>query len=363
MLDLRRLGEVEKQLGEAVIDPSLWPSLMEATCRAVSATAAILLQSDVRTPDVPRTEAAKEFFDSYFRNDLHLNDVRAIRGVPLLMRGYPVVSDQDIFESERDVSTDPLYANCGQFGLKWWAVVGFRAGSSLWGFSLQRSPREGLFDDRTKQALARLAGRLTETATLSKAVGMQAIGHATQALELLSHPSIGLDRLGHVTDINASASKLLGEDIRIVNRRVFIRDPQARRELEQLTDQLRYSSENDTLITTPIVVSRRSKRPIVIRMLPVLAAASNPFLGSRAILLLKDLDSPSRLDPELIGSVLKLTPAQARIASLLAEGKSTEEIALQQGIGLEGVRAHLKAIFARTDTHRQAELIALLRKL
>ena len=49
------LEKVGPQLGDAVIDPTTWPRIMDNICRAIGATGAILLQSDVRTPDVPRT--------------------------------------------------------------------------------------------------------------------------------------------------------------------------------------------------------------------------------------------------------------------------------------------------------------------
>src|SRR6266481_4516304 len=119
------LNAVSKRLGDAVIDPAMWPLLLEEICQAVGTTGAILLQSDVRTPDVPITPSVIEYVKCYFDNDLHLNDVRAVRGVPLLLAGAPVVVDQDIFACERDMLHDPIYAMADKFGLRWWAAVGF----------------------------------------------------------------------------------------------------------------------------------------------------------------------------------------------------------------------------------------------
>ena len=111
-VDIGRLQSIGNRLGEAVIDPAMWPLLMADVCSASGATGACLLQSDIRTPDVPMTASAREFFKSYFDNHLHENDIRAARGVPLLLAGRQVVTDQDLFTSEvRNAARSALRAS------------------------------------------------------------------------------------------------------------------------------------------------------------------------------------------------------------------------------------------------------------
>jgi hypothetical protein len=158
-VDIGRLQSISNRLGAAVIDPAMWPLLMADVCHASGAMGACLLQSDVRTPDVPMTDAAREFFKSYFDNGLHENDIRAARAVPLLLAGRQVISDQDIFTSEAEMMRDPLYAHLDSYGLRWFAAVGFFAGSALWGFSMQRTVGEGAFDEEEKTPHASLSQR------------------------------------------------------------------------------------------------------------------------------------------------------------------------------------------------------------
>jgi hypothetical protein len=80
------------RLGDAVVDPAKWPDVLDGMSRAVGAEGALLLQSDVRTPDVPRTASISEMMDVYFRGGWHMRDVRAARGVPLQLRGQQVVA-------------------------------------------------------------------------------------------------------------------------------------------------------------------------------------------------------------------------------------------------------------------------------
>jgi hypothetical protein len=70
LVDLRKLEDVSQRFGEVVVDPSIWPDIMEGICKAVGASAAILLQSDVRTPDVPHTESIAEGIRQVFQGQL-----------------------------------------------------------------------------------------------------------------------------------------------------------------------------------------------------------------------------------------------------------------------------------------------------
>jgi hypothetical protein len=124
-------------LGDAAADPVVWPHAMEEISKAVAATGAALLQSDVRTADIPRTSSVDELFSDYFRDGWHSRDVRAMRGVPLLLKGSKVVLDSDILtpqDMSRDAFYNELLAPCG---FQYFAVVGFRAGDALWGLSVR----------------------------------------------------------------------------------------------------------------------------------------------------------------------------------------------------------------------------------
>jgi DNA-binding CsgD family transcriptional regulator len=51
-----------------------------------------------------------------------------------------------------------------------------------------------------------------------------------------------------------------------------------------------------------------------------------------------------------------LTPAEARVASLIASGHTGKEIAVVAAITQPTVRIHLRRVFAKTGTHRQVTL-------
>jgi DNA-binding CsgD family transcriptional regulator len=70
--------------------------------------------------------------------------------------------------------------------------------------------------------------------------------------------------------------------------------------------------------------------------------------------------SAPAIDSGLLYAVFGLTPAECRIATLLAEGLSLKQIAQVQGTQHETVRKQLRSIYQKTSTNRQPELIRLL---
>jgi DNA-binding CsgD family transcriptional regulator len=59
----------------------------------------------------------------------------------------------------------------------------------------------------------------------------------------------------------------------------------------------------------------------------------------------------------------QLTRAEAALALRLAEGESLADAAAALDIAYNTARSHLRAIFAKSGTHRQVQLVALLRSL
>jgi len=70
--------------------------------------------------------------------------------------------------------------------------------------------------------------------------------------------------------------------------------------------------------------------------------------------------STGRLSEASLRSRFSLTPAEAQIALGIADGETLAAIAEARHVSVSTARGQLKSVFAKTGTHRQAELIALL---
>jgi hypothetical protein len=166
-IDRSRLDAACSRFGDVVIDPAVWPDLMIEVCSAVGARGAVMLQADQRTGDVPWTDSVTDVFRSYFADGWHARDIRA-RGAPLLLKGKPVITDEDVVTAE-ERRRSPFYNEAVfPFGLEWFAAIGFKAGAALWALSIQRMSSEGPFERADQRLLATLSDRLTEADALHR---------------------------------------------------------------------------------------------------------------------------------------------------------------------------------------------------
>lgn len=61
--------------------------------------------------------------------------------------------------------------------------------------------------------------------------------------------------------------------------------------------------------------------------------------------------------------LFNLTPAEASLAVKISRGKTPAAIARSNGVTIATVRSQLKAVFSKTNTRRQAELVGLLARV
>ncbi|NNL67026.1 MAG: PAS domain-containing protein, partial [Myxococcales bacterium] len=113
--------------------------------------------------------------------------------------------------------------------------------------------------------------------------------------------------------------------------------------------------ENDRSLT----LNRPSgRRPLELVVVP--AEQEEAEDGQVVTLFVTDPAGESETDPRLLQRIYGLTRAESNFAALLAKGKKVEEVAETLHISLHTARGHLKNIFAKTSTNRQANLVRLL---
>ena len=82
-----------------------------------------------------------------------------------------------------------------------------------------------------------------------------------------------------------------------------------------------------------------------------------------ALVLVVDPLHRVRIDPDMVEAALGLTPAESRVAVLLAQGRTVHEIAVEKACNENTVRWHLKQINIKLHLSRQMELVQLVRSL
>jgi DNA-binding CsgD family transcriptional regulator len=81
-----------------------------------------------------------------------------------------------------------------------------------------------------------------------------------------------------------------------------------------------------------------------------------------AVVLLIQETAPPMLTPGHLRP-LGLTPAEGALAIALAQGETLDGYAARTGRSLGTVRVQLRTLFSKTDTHRQSELLLLVRRV
>jgi hypothetical protein len=110
--------------------------------------------------------------------------------------------------------------------------------------------------------LASFTRRLIEIAAVSGALGTGS--SPTAALNAMRLPAIALDRHGFAVDANSAAEAVFDDNIKIKDRRLFVRDLDSRNLLKEAIDQLSGLPRPNALAVEPVVVPRMDKLPVIV---------------------------------------------------------------------------------------------------
>jgi DNA-binding CsgD family transcriptional regulator len=209
-----------------------------------------------------------------------------------------------------------------------------------------------------ERILASFTRRLIEIAAVAEARGSST--SPTAALNAVRLAAIAFDQHGFVAEVNAAAEAVFDNDFRIKDRRLFVRDPAARALLKDAIDELKTLPRRNPLATEPIIVQRKDKLPVIVRTWRFDGAAQGSAQDVSTLLTLNALGPKPGPPAAILARTFRLTPSEAKLASVIARGASPEIAARELRISRETARNQLKSVFAKTDTHRQSELVALL---
>jgi DNA-binding CsgD family transcriptional regulator len=97
-------------------------------------------------------------------------------------------------------------------------------------------------------------------------------------------------------------------------------------------------------------------------VLPLSSACSQslaPCGGQRAVFVTRELTHESTISVEFFTRCYGVTRAERRLLEMLAEGMTVFEAGQSLGVSANTTKTHLRGLFAKTGTRRQAELMRL----
>lgn len=177
----------------------------------------------------------------------------------------------------------------------------------------------------------------------------------SSAMADLAVATLILDREGRILRRNAVADRLLRDDPTITERdgKLQAGTAHARAEIARVLAMPPAPGEECEIE----LATEGPSRPAKVRALPSSAYGDGAWIA----LFLTEHEQDAGPSSDILRDRFQLTRAEAALAVHLAQGAILADAASALDITYNTARSHLRAIFAKTGTHRQVELVTLLR--
>lgn len=229
-----------------------------------------------------------------------------------------------------------------------------------------RSPRVGHFDQDAMETIRRLQPHFRHAAAVQARLD-RAEGRSDMALSALEMMAVGVvlvSQDGEILFTNALSERLLSaHQLRCEGRIVAGRTLDETRALRTLIARAAGDGHERARSGGVLVVEGvNGDLPLVVRAVPLSGPEIQGSVGLDApvMLLLNEVGSSAALPADLLKEAFGLTRTEAAVAGALAEGQSLQQIADHLGTARSTVASHLNALFAKTQTRRQTDLVRTL---
>ncbi|WP_171898235.1 helix-turn-helix transcriptional regulator [Rhizobium leguminosarum] len=362
-MDIELLGKATDLLFEASIGITPWHDALDVFARGGGAAGANIMPIRAQVPgSIEFTHNAKEMTEFYLRNELYKTCVRA-RGIPALER-KGIMTDKDC-ATEDEYRTDPYYQEfLRPHGFFYGAYVGFNIDNDLYAILLNRGVDDVPFSEEEQAILHRFRNQMSVAGTVARKLAHTKIEAMDDAFDLVDVAGLFFDRAGNIIRVNAKAQTMFGHGINLRQGQISTpRGGDGARVRAAACGAIQHpggTANGDGLIR----LARDGRRDLVLKIHRLRGSLLDVFNTGWALGILVDPDENQRPDDMRVARALfGLTRTEAKIASLLATGKELSHVADICKVTYETARTHLRAIFTKTDTSKQGQLIALLNKL
>jgi DNA-binding CsgD family transcriptional regulator len=244
-------------------------------------------------------------------------------------------------------------------------VVLERRGQSAVYVLCARNDGAGPFSEGAMAILRRIAPELHRAHAAGRA--LRAARHAnrlaTDALDSMAVGVVVLNADGNLISANRLARAVIadGDALYLSNGTLaFDKSGRRTRMRDLIAQAMRLQPDNGQSPYLASALARRNdRRPLTLLLVPKdgrETGADAPV----AVLYIGDPERPVRFDHQRIARLYGLSRAESRVAALLASGYRLDQISDMLGVAYETVRKHLKQVFSKTGTYRQAELVRVL---
>lgn len=360
-----RLNAALEEAYNAVIDASLWPSILSRIADATHSYGInIMPMSGRSSSNVLYTNVFEDMHEAYFSEGWHAKDWH-LRSIPFLLRRGVA---RDIEYTRHDSFKDHSYFRfCAKYGL---------GHSSIFEWHIEENDRLGMafyrktggeyFSLDDLSMLLAIRSRIMAVSAIIRGTAEAKVLGVASGLELSGTPAIFFGRMGRITHVNALAERLLGGELHVSRGELWSkRDTETRRIREQIRFALASDLSPSARKEQAVRIERDGRRPFFLRILRLRGNLPDIFSHSEGVIL---FDAPQHSPGvEDVYDVLKeqfrLTGNEVEIVRSICVGMSLHDVASEKKRSYETVRTQLKSIFRKVEVTRQAELVAFVASL
>jgi DNA-binding CsgD family transcriptional regulator len=344
------------EIYEAGIVPERWPQVFDRLAEIADAEGSLIFAVAPGTPRWMSSEKIRERIDRWTKGPFAHNNPRAQRLIPNTEPRF--LTDLDRFTLE-ELDNESFYRDLLRpGGLGWCVGTSIRSPSGdMLVLSVEKAFAKGPVPRAIAEQFDQLRPHLARAAVLAGRLGFERSRTAVATLEMIGLPAAALTQTGRVVATNpgflaSTATVSVG-----AQDQVQFSSPTANTLfLEALAKPVSLAKTGRSI---PIAGVDESP-PLIAHVLPLRLAGLDVFAGAVSILFLTPITQQRSPGPKLLQALFDLTPAEARITSLLIDGNSVDSISKMQSVSLNTVRTQLKSVFMKTGVDRQVDLVRLL---
>jgi DNA-binding CsgD family transcriptional regulator len=368
MTEPQQVSSLIGEIYDAALDPDLWTGVLEKSCGFVGGVASNLYSEDsaAKTGNIHYTWGVDRHYGRlYYDKYIKFN---------------PFTTAQLFFDIEQIISVGDIvpYDEFREtlFYKEWAQPQGWvdaatavldKSATSYAAFSIIRHERDGLVDDDTRWRMSLLVPHVRRAVLIGKVIELHKAEASTLAdtLDGLTAGMFLVDKSGRIVHANENGHVMIGEArfVRAAGGRLVATDARANQSLQDIFAAAECGDDAVGVKGISVPLPARAGQEHVAHVLPLTAGmrrrAGASYAAVAAVFVRKaTLDVPSPL--ETVAKRHRLTPSELRVLLAIVEIGGVPEVANALGISETTVKTHLRHLFEKTSTTRQADLVKLV---
>ncbi len=340
-------------------DPGAW---IEACTRAtafVGGVGATIVPAnlDLRRMAIPHTAAHAGPLEKLAMGEWATRDPRARAWGKAVNVGY--ASDDDVLTHD-EIETDPYYNELAKFGLRWFCSTGILVNNEAWALAISRRVGDEPFGNRERERMLALRPHLERAARRTAVLGERRKRTLEDALIHSGRAVFVLDWSARVIGMNQNAEDLARRFGMLRNNRFHSRHaPNGTKISEFALRAVRFCPRRDSACAPMQITDPTSGQVLMFDAIP-LPRDYQSLAGNVCAIITINVVGGEAISESSFSERFNLTRREAQLAMHLASGLRLDQFAERHGLSIGTARQHLKSVFAKTQTNRQAQLVAMI---